>query len=152
MEKTNVSFVEFDEAFLALSAKWLNDEEVKRLTNTPDFTKDSQEKWFNGLKNKSDYFIWGILAEATLIGVCGLKNVTNVDCEYWGYIGEKSYWGKGIGLIVMKALEENAIQIGLKSIWLQVIKSNKRAYNLYAKAGYEIECESELMIQMRKKI
>lgn len=96
-----VDLVDYDRSFLDASFKWLADEEIKFLTNTPSFSKDVQEQWFLSLSEKEDYYIRGILADGILIGACGLKHITNVDGEYWGYIGEKEYWGKGIGKQMM---------------------------------------------------
>ena len=91
-----IKFVEYNEIFLEKSWEWLNNKEIKYLTCTPDFTKEQQKKWFLSLKDKKDYFIKGVLYNDTPIGVVGLKNITNTNGEYWGYIGEKEYWNKGI--------------------------------------------------------
>ncbi|MFW5804159.1 MAG: GNAT family N-acetyltransferase, partial [bacterium] len=92
--------------------------------------------WFNGLADRNDYEIWGIEADGKPVGACGLKNITEKDCEYWGYIGEKSYWGHGIGSIVLSMLIEKARKKGLQSIWLKVLKTNSRAIKLYEKYGF----------------
>lgn len=132
-----IELVNFSNKFLSLSWDWLNDEEVKKLTNTPNITKKSQEIWFNNLSEKSDYEIWGIIAEDKPIGACGLKNITEIDCEYWGYIGEKSFWGRGVGSMILSKLIEKAKQKQIKILWLKVLKDNIRAINLYKKYGFQ---------------
>jgi len=141
---------EFDEGFLVMTWKWLNDPEIKKLTNSPDFTIEDQKKWFNGLKNKQDYKIWGLTYNEKPVGVCGIKNITQNDCEYWGYIGEKEYWGRGLGRAILEYMENEARKLTLRSIWLQVIKSNERAIRLYQKHGYTKEKEKQDVIFMRK--
>ena len=41
-----IQFLEFSRVFLALSYRWLSDSTIKYLTQTPDITKENQEKWF----------------------------------------------------------------------------------------------------------
>lgn len=148
----NVEIVPFDTIFLDKSWLWLKDEEVKRLTNSPDFTKESQINWYNSLSQRKDFEIWGVKADGYPIGVCGLKGIIYNECEYWGYIGEKTYWGKGIGKTILQLMEEKAKEKGIKIIFLKVIKDNDRAYNLYIKSGYLITEEIGSLIVMKKHI
>ena len=39
----------------------------------------------------------------------GLKNVRGQLAEYWGYIGERSLWGQGLGKHLMLAIEAQAL-------------------------------------------
>lgn len=132
----NVKLVFFSEKFLNLSWVWLNDDEINELTNTPKISKQAQLDWFTTLPEKIDYKIWGIEVNGEPIGACGLKNITAQNCEYWGYIGEKAYWGQGIGEIVLLSLIKKAKEYGLKTIWLKVLKTNIRAIKLYEKCGF----------------
>jgi RimJ/RimL family protein N-acetyltransferase len=147
-----IDFVEYTDIFLNLSWSWLNNPEIKELTNTPTFTKEDQKRWFDDLKNKNDYLIFGITYNDIPIGVCGLKNINKNDCEYWGYIGEKMYWGKGIGKIILKQMEKMARELGIKTIYLNVIKTNDRAIFLYTRSGYSITSESDKTLTMNKKL
>jgi RimJ/RimL family protein N-acetyltransferase len=148
----SISLVVYDQTFLGLSWKWLNDPEIKKLTYTPEFTREQQKAWFESLYSKTDYKIWGVQYDNKPIGVCGLKNITFADAEYWGYIGVKQYWGIGLGSVIMQLVEKEAEKAGLHSIWLSVIPENIRAIRLYQKNGYtEDNREGELLI-MRKSI
>lgn len=69
----NIKLVNYSKIFLELSWDWLSDPEIRVLTNTPIFTKNEQRKWFDSLKNRKDYIIWGIQVDNTPIGACGLK-------------------------------------------------------------------------------
>ena len=72
------------------------------------------------------------------IGVCGLKNITKSECEYWGYIGEKKYWGKGLGKQMLASMIKEASNRDIKTVILKVLKTNQRAINLYANFGFSI--------------
>lgn len=147
-----VQLREYTKEYLNLSWKWLNDNEIQKLTNTLPFTRKQQKEWFNSLNKFDDYFIWGIACEYKSIGACGLKKITNKDCEYWGYIGEKEYWGRGLGSDILALMINKAKELGLESVWLQVIKSNERAIKLYFKHGFSIESEKGSLIFMRKTL
>lgn len=143
---------EYTELYLNASWVWLNDPEVRKLTNTPVLTKDTQLRWYESLKEKKDYKIWGVSVDNKPIGACGLKKIANKDAEYWGYIGDKDFWGKGLGKKILHLMEKEARELKLESVWLQVLKENERAYNLYVKTGYLIEKEDSNLIFMRKEL
>lgn len=149
---SNLVIKKYTEEFLELSWAWLNDEEIKSLTNTPPITREGQKSWFDGLKDRRDYLVWGLEYNGEKIGACGLKNLTGTDCEYWGYIGEKKYWGLGLGRQMMTLMEEQARQRGLHSIWLKVLENNQRALRLYNKTGYVEEGKRDGLLVLRKQI
>jgi RimJ/RimL family protein N-acetyltransferase len=132
-----IEFVEYDEEFLNYSWIWLNDIEIKTLISASDFSKEEQLKWFLDLPNKKNYYIKGVLIDGEKIGVVGLKNISSEDGEYWGYIGDKKFWGKGIG----KRMTSFIIEVGnsqkLKRIYLTVLDSNTRAIALYKSMGFK---------------
>jgi len=144
--------VEFSSEFLDLSYGWLHDDEIKILTNTRSFSKEDQKIWFERIKEAKDYLIWGIEVDAVKIGACGVKHITNVDCEYWGYIGEKEYIGRGIGSRILMEMENEAKKLKVKSIWLKVVSDNKRAINLYNKRKFILESEKDNLLFMRKEL
>lgn len=131
-------FVEYSHIFLALSWNWLNDSDIKELTLTPDFSKEDQESFYKGLPSRTDYWIIGIEYNQSPIGVMGIKNIKPlIEGEYWGYIGEKNFWGKGIGkLMVEKALIKGK-ELKLKKIYLNVADFNERAKRLYNNFGFK---------------
>ncbi|MFY7839475.1 MAG: GNAT family N-acetyltransferase [Lacibacter sp.] len=147
-----VSFVPFNETFLAASWKWLQNEELRLLIDAAPVTKEQQLAWFKQLPNRSDYVIWGVSCENGPIGVCGLKHITAADAEYWGYIGEKEYRGKGIGTAILCFAEEQAVNMGLSGIYLHVLKSNEAAIRLYQKHAYQVAGETSKMLFMQKQV
>lgn len=133
-----INFCAFDENFLELSWKWLNDSEVKKMTNTPDFFKEDQYKWFLSLENNKNYYIWGIEFENKPIGVAGLKNVTEKDAFVYWYIGEKSDRGKGYGNYIASEITKKAKSLGLEFLYAFSIIENYKSINLLFKEGYKI--------------
>ena len=131
-----LSLVEYTEEFLELSWLWLSDPEIKELTMTPDFTKKQQLNFFKNIKSRSGYFIYGVSIDGVKVGACGLKNISANEGEYWGYIGDKKYWGYGHGKEIINLCIQKAKDLGLKKINLKVAVSNERAIRLYRKYGF----------------
>lgn len=151
---SKTEFVSYDESFLNLSWEWLNDSEIKQLTLTPDITREGQRKWFAGLNLRDDYHVWGIVYDSLPIGAAGLKriNYASRDGEYFGYIGRKSFWGKGIGSIMINFIRNYALSRGLEVLILHVWPLNLRAVNLYIKNGFEVTEKTNGLWTMRLKI
>ena len=147
-----LKIVQYCVDFLNLSWEWFQDDELKILTDTEDFTKQDQLNWYNKLKEKNDYLIWGVVINSRKVGACGLKNIIDSKCEYWGYIGDKAYWGKGYGKKMVQLMERKALELGCNKVTLRVIKENLRAYNLYVSCGYQVDLDSEKYYSMFKNI
>lgn len=150
----NVRFVEYDLDFLKLSTIWLSDPEIKMLTCTPDIEEEKQQEWFSQLKHRTDYYIRGLMADKKPIGAVGIKNIDydNSTGEYWGYIGEKSYIGCGIGKYMVSEMCNTAKIMGLKTLTLRVAKYNERAYALYTKSGFKVINFDDVMCFMKKEL
>lgn len=142
----------FDIEYLSKSWNWLNDNEIRELTMTPKFTQQEQIIWFNSLSNNKNYFIKGIKYDRAKVGVVGLKNITKDTGEYFGYIGEKKYWGLGIGKYMLNYIENHCKEIGIKKIYLKVLKNNKRAFLLYKNFNYTIVKDIGKIYIMEKEV
>ncbi|HTN68774.1 MAG TPA: GNAT family N-acetyltransferase [Dysgonamonadaceae bacterium] len=141
---------EFDRRMLEKSWGWLNDPEIKRMTLTPDMDKKSQEEWFRGLKDRKDYYIAGVWRDDEPIGVLGIKHITSTDGELFGYIGEKKYWGKAVGVDMMKRTLDYGRSLGLSSVYSLIGKDNINSYKLHRRFGFKKEKEGdEDKIKMR---
>jgi RimJ/RimL family protein N-acetyltransferase len=134
--RTRPTAVQFDERTLEKSWEWLNDEEIRRLTMTPAFTREEQRAWFASLTARTDYMLWAIEFDANHVGVFGLKHIDSSSAEYWGYIGEKQLWGHGLGTWMVNEAVTKARGMGLQRIWLRVAHENVRAQRLYVKMGF----------------
>lgn len=137
----NVEFREFDRRTLEKTWEWLNDPEIKELTTTPDFDKESQEAWFQSLKGRDDYYIRSVWRDNDPIGAVGIKHITSTDGEIWGYIGEKEYWGKAVGIDMMQHLLDYARSRNLESVYSISLKTNLATYKINRRFGFEKEKE-----------
>ncbi len=128
-----ISLCEFDSIFLEKSWDWLNDPYINYYSATGLITKGGQLEWFNSLKTRSNYMIWGVKYQDEPIGACRLKNIKDGQAEYWGYIGEKQLHGQGIGYDMLTSVLIKAEGIYLSKIVLKVLFENQRAIHLYKK-------------------
>ena len=147
-----ITFTSFDEGFLAASWNWLQNDELRMLIDAAPVTKEQQKAWFEQLTDRTDYLIWGVNCDHQRIGVCGLKHITANVAEYWGYIGEKKYWGKGIGTVMLRFAEQQACKKKLTKLHLRVLKLNNAAIRLYQKQHYQILTETSAMLIMQKQL
>ena len=121
--------------------KWRNSEYVNsRFIDRRLFTKESHEAWLKTYveAGKAAQFI--ILLNGEAVGSVYLRDIDldTKEAEYGIFIGEESARGKGVGtksakLILKYAFEE----LGLKKIFLRVLKNNPGAVRSYEKAGFK---------------
>ena len=128
--------VDYNLTFLDKSWEWLNDPDIRKLTLTPDFTREEQQAFYNSLPGRMDYWIKGLTENDLPIGAMGLKHITYQDAEFWGYIGDKRYWGKGIGSFMMLQAINKGKELGLDQLYLFVDELNQRAKQLYTRNGF----------------
>jgi RimJ/RimL family protein N-acetyltransferase len=131
-----LSLVPYSLEYLDLSWHWLNDPEIRELTMTPAFTREQQRAFFESLACRTNYHVWGVALDGKPIGAAGLKNQRNELAEYWGYLGEKEYWGMGLGRELILLVEDKAMELGLSSLELKVSKKNLHAIRLYQSMGF----------------
>lgn len=122
---------------LECSYAWLNDPVIQKMVNSQPVTHASQREWFSSLHERTNLLIRGIHYLGNPIGVFGLKNIAEREGEYWGYIGNKSYWGQGIGKWMMTTAIHLAKEHGVEKIYLKVLSENSRALNLYLQFGFK---------------
>lgn len=119
---------------------------------SPEFTREQQQAWFDNLPGREDYLIWGLRVDGHSIGVFGLKHIENDEAEYWGYIGEKEYWGKKLGRQIMDAALEKARGLGVTRLYLRVHSENPRAIALYSRFGFVEYTRSDDVIFMERSV
>ena len=149
-----ISLVPYTIECLDKSWIWLNDPEIRALTMTPHFTREEQRLFFESLPNRNGYHVWGVSLDGYgVIGAAGLKNQCDAVAEYWGYIGEKQFWGAGLGPQLIEAVEANARTFGIQELFLKVSRDNERALALYRKKDFPIDLaeSNESVLHMVKK-
>ena len=133
----SLQFKDFDGSFLKASAEWQQDAEIRQLIDAAPFSSEQQQQWFLSLPTRTDYKIWGIALDGEPVGAVGLKDITEEFAEYFGYLGNKSCWGRGFGASMMAFAEEQAGRLGVGVLRLRVLNANTRATRLYLKCGYK---------------
>lgn len=138
-KSVDFSLVCFDKVFFEKSKYWLEDEEIRELTMSPlKVDEKLRLEWFNSLSSRKDYKIWGVRINGEPIGVCGLKSITNNTAYVFWYIGEKDYWGKGIGNLISASIIQSAIKLKITNLYAVVTYKNYKSVNLLFKSGYTI--------------
>ncbi|WP_370557061.1 GNAT family N-acetyltransferase [Edwardsiella tarda] len=133
------TLVTYTRVFLDKSWYWLNDPEIKKLTMTPNFSKIQQEAFFSSLP-RDNYIVWGVLYDGVEIGVAGLKNIKNGSAEYFGFIGEKKYWGRGIFGYLLNEVIGECKSNDISYLYLYVSYDNSMAIKAYIKNGFKEDC------------
>lgn len=123
---------------------WLHDDEVMAGIATSGYTLENLQEYVAARINKPSVCFFAICDQANHHHIGNVKldfhdEKANVS-ELGLLIGDKRYWGKGIGYEACKLL----IQYGfeekhLRKIYLAVYENNPAAKKLYEKLGFVLE-------------
>jgi RimJ/RimL family protein N-acetyltransferase len=148
-----LQLVDYDRTYLDLSWDWLRDPETKALTMTPDFSRDDQRAFFASLPTRTDYKVWGVAVDGHgPVGAAGIKRISDDRGEYWGYLGKKDLWSRGLGRDLIAAVEAKARDAGLAALYLDVACDNERAIRLYRRVGYRDTGAANGVLRMEKTL
>lgn len=106
---------------------------VERLES--EFANSGSKSWRDGIG-------FAIEVEGIVVGQCGLSDLSRYNgvsrsCSLFIFIGDKSYWGRGIGReAVLLLLEYGFRYWNLNRIALQASSANVRARRCYAACGF----------------
>ena len=142
----NVTIRPLQESDAYTSVKWRNDPEVFKYTGniySCEITIDNELEWIRKVICNPNEYRCAILADGIYVGNIYLTDINDEEAEYHIFIGERSFWGKGIARLASeKIIEYGFTQLHLNCIKLRVRAENKRAYSLYQTLGF-IEVESD---------
>ncbi|WP_216639010.1 GNAT family N-acetyltransferase [Flammeovirga sp. SJP92] len=125
--------------------QWLNDPEVIRYSLSLFQKLNTEEEidfWFKGVLRDTKTLSLGIYTDGKFVGYAGISNLSSVNKsgEYYIFIGDKSYWGKGVGTEVTKQIIQIAFEEkNLERLMLTVSVPNKGGVLAYQKAGFKKE-------------
>ncbi len=109
--------------------KWINDKKVMRFTSfyRKKSTMEDLLKFYKNIKKSRNQILYGIFIKNSHIGNCKLGpiNFKKRTAEISYLIGEKKYWGRGIGKIAVHKLCKKGKNLSLKNIYASTDKSNK---------------------------
>jgi RimJ/RimL family protein N-acetyltransferase len=122
--------------------RWFSDEEVTQWLGPPAFrSRAHQEEFIELAQASSDdakYFAIETL-DGKLVGDCGLRFIDwkSRKAEFFITIGEKQFWGKGLGTDALRTVIRLAFdKMNLNRLWLSVLVDNPRAVRCYEKCGF----------------
>ena len=107
-------------------------------------SKTDVEQWLASINQDKRTISFGIVEphNQTLIGFAGIASMStlNRSGEYFILIGNKEYWGQGLGTEVTKLVARYAFNdIGLHRLSLTAFATNPAAIKAYEKAGFQHE-------------
>jgi RimJ/RimL family protein N-acetyltransferase len=126
--------------------RWLPNNEVSQylLVDFSNLTLKKEKAWYNDTKKQKDTIIFGLYAldgnKKVLIGSTGLKKIdyNHENAEFGIIVGDKNYWGKGIGTEATKLVLDFGFKVlGLNAIYLAVFSKNKAGQKAYKRAGFK---------------
>ena len=105
---------------------------------------DEISAWFDMLLSDKSSYNKAIVDSTSqkLIGYAGITHLSkiNLSGEYFIFIGDKSYHGKGVGTFITKEIVKGAFQkLGLNRIMLTVSEKNIGAIKAYTNANFKTE-------------
>jgi RimJ/RimL family protein N-acetyltransferase len=126
-----------------LFLKWINDREVTRylLRIMPSY-RHQQLAWFQSLPNSTDIVFTIETVGGDIIGTIGLEhiNLINGTAWTWQIIGEKNFWGRGLGTEAKILLLEYGFNtLRLEKISAEVVASNQSSLRYNQKSGFREE-------------
>ena len=131
--------------------------ETEYLMHYPDevIRSEESEAAFIQMSNESDGSLLLVCdIDGELAGLCSLNcaGMTKSKVRHRARVGISvisKYWGRGLGTIMMNALEKQAKAIGISQMELEFIEGNDRARGLYEGLGYRVTGELPNAIHSR---
>ena len=135
-----------------VSYKWRNDPEVFKYTGTVydhEITLETELHWIERVIKNDDEYRCAIIADNCYVGNIYLTNIDDEKAEYHIFIGDKSYWGKGVAKKAsIEIIHYGFENLNLKKIVLEVHLQNNTAIHLYEKLGFTRLGENSNFITM----
>jgi len=123
---------------------WASDREVTQFSLSAyayPQSKSDITKWLSDINSSAKTVSFGICCQDSgrLIGYAGIASINTLNrCgEYFILIGDKDYWGRGLGSDVTKLVTQYGFEsLGLHRIELTAYSINPAAIKAYENAGY----------------
>lgn len=125
-----------------ISFHWRNIPEIWKYTRfrtSMQITLDNELQWLSDVIQRKDQKRFAICVQSTdeYIGNVHLIKITEFEAEFHLVVGNKDWWGKGIGKIATRLLLEHAFsKLNLQKITLEVHQNNFPAISIYKKQGF----------------
>ncbi|AKB04562.1 TPA: GNAT family N-acetyltransferase [Vibrio cholerae] len=127
--------------------RWSGDREVTQFSLSAYAYPQSRSdiaKWLSEINSSSTTISFGIECRESqkLIGYAGISGISSLNRsgEYFILIGDKAFWGKGLGTEVTRLVTNYGFrELGLHRIELTAYCDNVAAIKAYENAGYQHE-------------
>jgi RimJ/RimL family protein N-acetyltransferase len=143
LEGEEVRLRPVEEGDLPHFVTWLEDMDVRRwlaMSEMPPPTLESEHEWYQERKQDPSCVIWCIESEEGLpIGDVGLGLIdkTHKRAELGIFIGDKTFWGRGLGPdAIHRVLRYAFEELTLRRVQLHVDEDNLRGIRCYEKCGF----------------
>ena len=127
---------------------WLNDPDVTLFMETrfkPQTKRDIETYVMEMIKNKNTYF-FSIIHSRSKMHIGNIKLQCHLhhyhkNAEISLFIGEKKFWGKGLGFEAISLVRDFAFEnLKLHKLKAGCYANNLRSIKSFEKAGFNIEC------------
>ena len=123
---------------------WLQDDEVMQGLATSGYTLENLKSYVSGRINKPGIAFFAIWSNDTNEHIGNIKlelqDAAAKVSDIGLLIGNKNYWGKGVGMEACKlALSYGFEEMALRKIYLAVYENNPVAKKIYEKLGFKLE-------------
>lgn len=140
------------EADIAQSWKWRNDPEIWLFTGkapSKAITYEDELSWFREIQTTKRK-CFAIMVEEEFVGICYLNQFDDqLGWELSLFIGEKQYWGTGVGRECVRSLIEIHNNNHKNEIlYLKVRHNHTAAQKIYFENGFKILCRIEEQLVM----
>ena len=129
---------------MSLKVKWYNDSAVRKTLVVDEvFELEKTVNWFRTLADnnfRKDFLVESL--EGVPIGITGLIDVDrkNKTAQCYCVIGEKSFWGKGLGTEIHSVLFQWGFEtLQTDKIWATIRTNNPAIFRVVEKLGFQIE-------------
>lgn len=137
-----------------VSFKWRNNPLIWKYTHfrpSEYVTKTIESKWLEKVLNNENEYRFAICLKKNgkYVGNVQIIDIKDKTGEFHIFIGETSYWGKGIGQeATALMLDYGFTKLGLEIILLQVHKENQIAKSIYNKMGFHACNDKDDFVEM----
>ncbi|HOK96044.1 MAG TPA: GNAT family protein [Anaerohalosphaeraceae bacterium] len=129
---------------MTLKVKWYNDPLVRKtLVIDEQFELDKTIEWFQSLAGRNDRADFAVESlDGVPIGITGLIDIDrrNKTAQCYCVIGEKTFWGQGLGTEIHSVLFQWAFEkLDIQKIWAHIRTNNPAIFRVVEKLGFQIE-------------
>jgi len=135
----NTNIIKLKNTDWAYFAKWWRDDNLINMTSgNHDRVEDLEIQMIvSQMACSSVDLHWLIMFSDRVVGHINLNKIDEKVAELQIVIGEKAYWGKGIGYDAIKLVLIEAKKHKFSNIIIEVRPENIRAIKLYEKSGFK---------------